>query len=193
MREAVLMSLVVYAGASQFIAAGLFAAGAPALSIVSTTFIVNVRHALLSASLAPHLRRWRPPALAVFAYQLTDETFAVHAARFGQGPPDPAEAFTVNAMAQVAWIGGSWLGVAGGAFVPDAERWGLDYALPALFIALLVRALRTKRQLGMALSTGAIAVGLSLLGLEQWSVLLAAILGALLGLTWELWTKRRSA
>ena len=107
MRETVLMSLIVYAGASQFIAAGLFAAGAPPLSIVVTTFVVNIRHALLSASLAPYLRHWRPPALAAFAYHLTDETFAVHAVRYDAAPPDRVETFVVNAVSQAAWVTGS--------------------------------------------------------------------------------------
>jgi predicted branched-subunit amino acid permease len=165
----------------------------PALSIVVTTFIVNVRHTLLSASLAPHLRHWRPPALAAFAYQLTDETFAVHATRFGAAPPDRIEASVVNVISQVAWVTGSWLGVVGGAFVPDARSWGLDFALPALFLALIIPQLRSARHVGVALCTGSIAVGLSMLGLEQWAVLLAAVVGATLGVIWEQWTRQPSA
>lgn len=98
--SAVLMSVLVYAGASQFIAAGLFAASALPWTIVVTTFVVNLRHALMSASLAPHLRAWRPRALAAFAYQLTDETFAVHSAGLVERSPDKVQAFAVNACAQ---------------------------------------------------------------------------------------------
>jgi 4-azaleucine resistance transporter AzlC len=190
-RSAVLMSALVYAGASQFIATGLLAAGALPLSIVVTTFVVNLRHALMSASLAPHLRSWRPPALAAFAYQLTDETFAVHATRFRQGTPGKSEAFCVNACAQLAWIMGSWLGVLGGQFVPDPRPWGLDYALPALFLALLVSQVQDRIDVGVALAAGIIAVGLTWAGLDHWSVVLATCAGATVGAIWETWTKRR--
>jgi 4-azaleucine resistance transporter AzlC len=206
-RNTLLMSLLVYAGASQFIAAGLFAAGAAAgsvspLSIVLTTFITNLRHLLMSASLAPYLREWSKPALAAFAYQLTDETFAVHAAHVqtARAPVEgmrKGEAFCVNIIAQLAWITGGWLGVIGGRYVPDPRPFGLDYALPALFVALLVLqingATKPKSILaGVAGITGLVSVGLTLWGLDHWSVVLATLLGATLGVLIEQWTKKPS-
>ena len=80
-----------------------------------------------------------------------------------------------------------------GALVPDGRQWGLDYALPALFLALLVAQLRSRRQIGVALCSGGLALGLSAMGLGQWAVLLAAIAGATLGVLWEQCTKSRSA
>jgi len=192
-QSAVLMSALVYAGASQFIAAGLFAAGALPLSIVATTFVVNLRHALMSASLAPHLRSWRPRALAAFAYQLTDETFAVHATRFVTGTPDKMEAFCVNVSAQAAWVSGSWLGAYGGQFIPDPKPWGLDYALPALFLSLLAFQLRSRIDVTVALAAGLLAVGLTWIGLDHWSVVLATCAGATLGVVWETRSKRSSS
>ncbi len=187
---AVLMSVLVYAGASQFIAAGLFAAGAPPSTIVVTTFLVNLRHALMSASLAPHLRGWRPRTLAAFAYQLTDETFAVHATQFIDRAPDKVQAFCVNACAQAAWVSGSWLGVYGGQLIPDPRPWGLDYALPALFLALLVFQLRGRVDLAVALVAGVLAVALTWLGLNHVSIVLATCAGATLGAVWETQSKR---
>ena len=78
----VLMSLLVYAGSAQLIAVGLFAASTSALSIIITTFVVNLRHLLMASAIAPYLKRWRKYELAAFAYELTDETFAVHSAQF---------------------------------------------------------------------------------------------------------------
>lgn len=190
---AVLMSALVYAGASQFIAAGLFAAGALPLTIIATTFLVNLRHALMSASLAPYLCRWRPRTLAAFAYQLTDETFAVHATAFVDRPPNAAQAFCVNACAQAAWVAGSWLGVLGGQFIPDPRPWGLDYALPALFLALLVFQLRGRIELIVALAAGALAVALSALGVNHLSIVLATCAGATLGAVWEIQAKPSSS
>ena len=195
-RNTVLMSLLVYAGASQFIATGLFASGISPLSIVLTTFVANLRHLLMSASLAPHVRRWRKPLLAAFAYQVTDETFAVHAARFVSAPaPVPvgkAEVFCVNLIAQAAWVFGGWLGIVGGQVIPDPRPWGLDYALSAMFIALLVLQIKNRIQVGVALLTGALAVGLTLIGLDQWAVILATMVGATIGVIWENWTKTPS-
>jgi 4-azaleucine resistance transporter AzlC len=195
-RNTVLMSLLVYAGASQFIATGLFAIGMSPLSIVLTTFVTNLRHLLMSASLAPHVRHWRKPLLAAFAYQVTDETFAVHAARFVSAPAlapvGKAEVFCVNLVAQAAWVFGGWLGIAGGQVIPDPRPWGLDYALSAMFIALLVLQIRDRIQVGVALLAGAAAVGLTLIGLDQWAIVLATVIGATVGGIWENWTKMPS-
>ena len=193
-RNTILMSLLVYAGASQFIAAGLIATGISPLSIVLTTFVANLRHLLMSASLAPHLRRWRGPALAAFAFHLTDETFAVHAARFASapGPANRTEIFSVNLVAQAAWVLGGWLGIVGGQVIPDPKPWGLDYALSAMFIALLMLQIRERIQLGVALLAGTLAVALTLLGLDQWAVIVATIAGATIGVIWERWTKTPS-
>jgi 4-azaleucine resistance transporter AzlC len=191
-RNVVMMSLITYAGASQFIAAGLFAAGASPASIVLTTFVTNLRHLLMTASLAPHLSGWRWPRLAAFGYQVTDETFAVHAARLAAEPIRPVEAFCVNVAAQAAWISGSWLGVLGGQILPDPRPWGLDYALPALFVALLILQIRpadkeradpsqTVRLVVVAGVSGIAAMVLSLLGVDPWGVILATLLGATLG------------
>lgn len=85
----ILMSLLVFAGSAQLIAVGLFAAKAAPLAIVATTFVVNLRHLLMSAALAPYLRGWSKSRLALFSYQLTDETFALHVGRFAKGETGP--------------------------------------------------------------------------------------------------------
>ena len=71
------MSFIVFAGSAQFVGAQLIAGGAPALIIVLTTFVVNLRHMLYSASVAPHAQRLSPPWKWLLAYLLTDEAYAV--------------------------------------------------------------------------------------------------------------------
>ncbi len=188
-----LMSLLVYAGSSQLIAVGLFATGAPALSVVLTTFVVNLRHMLLSAALSPFLKRWRKPELAAFAYQLTDETFAIHAAQFPSAAPVKAEVFATNVTAQAAWIFGTWLGVALGQSITDVKPLALDYVLPAMFIALMVLQIRDRVQVGVALVTGALSVGLLLIDVGQWNVIAATLVGATIGVIAEIWTKKQSS
>jgi len=183
----VLMSLLVYAGSSQLIAVGLFAASAPALSVILTTFVVNLRHILMSAALSPYLKRWSKPELAAFAYQLTDETFAIHSARFASGLPSKAQIFAANVTAQAAWICGSWLGVVLGQAITDVKPLGLDYVLPAMFIALMVLQIKDRVQVGVALATGALSVGLLLAGVSRWNVIVATLIGATIGVVFERW------
>jgi 4-azaleucine resistance transporter AzlC len=192
-RNTVLLSLLVYAGSSQLIAVGLFSAGAPPLSIILTTFVVNLRHLLMSASLAPYLSGWRKLPLAAFAFQLTDETFALHSARFPQGVPPKAEVFGVHVTAQVAWVLGTWLGFHAGELVPEVEPLGLDYALPAMFLALLMVIVRERKQLITALIAGFFSVVLALAGVDRWNVILGALLAATVGVGVDTWIKIRSS
>jgi 4-azaleucine resistance transporter AzlC len=188
-----LLSLLVYAGSAQLIAVGLFAAGVPMLSIIITTFIVNLRHLLMSAALSPFLRGWRKRELAAFAYQLTDETFAVHAMQFAARMPSKAEIFATNMTAQLAWVFGTWLGIIAGQLITDIRPLALDYALPAMFIALLVLQLKNRIQLLVAICTGLLALGLLQMGMDQWHILAATVTGATLGLGIEQWIKQRSS
>jgi 4-azaleucine resistance transporter AzlC len=186
-----LMSLLVFAGSSQLIAVGLFATGASALSVIFTTFVVNLRHLLMSAAISPFLRQWHKSELAAFAYQLTDETFAVHSARFACADPHRAEIFATNVTAQAAWVFGTWLGVVVGQSIGDVKPLALDYVLPAMFIALLVLQIKDRIQVSVALFAGAVAVGLALVGVERWNVIIATLMGATVGVVFEEWTQNR--
>jgi 4-azaleucine resistance transporter AzlC len=188
-----LMSLLVYAGSAQLIAVGLIAAGAPPLSITLTTFVVNLRHLLMSAAVSPFLKRWNRLALAAFAYELTDETFAVHSARFAAVGPNRAEVFATNVTSQAAWVTGTGLGILVGNIISDVEPLGLDYALSAMFIALLVLQITDRIQIAVAVLTGALSVGLALASLEQWSVIVATLIGATIGVMIEQWIKQPSS
>lgn len=188
----ILMSIIVYAGSAQLIVVGLIAAGISPLSIIVTTFIVNLRHMLMSAALSPHLQDWKRPELAGFAYELTDETFAIHSARLAEEAVPKAETFATNLTAQISWIAGTVLGVFGGRLIAEIEPFALDYALPAMFIALLVMQIKNNIQIAVAILAGLASVGLYLLGLNQWYVILATILGATAGVILEQWVKKPS-
>lgn len=173
-----LMSVIVFAGSAQLIAVGLFSAGMDPLSIILTTFVVNLRHMLFSVALAPHLENWRKPELAGFASELTDETFALHVTRMTEGDPPKAETIAVNLTSQVSWILGTWLGIVGGQLIADIEPYALDYVLPAMFIALLVMQIKNQRQVFVAVLAGGLSVGLYLTGFDQWYVILATVIAA---------------
>lgn len=186
------MSVLVYAGSAQLIATGLFAAAAPPLSIIITTFVVNLRHLLFSAALSPYLKRWRKPELAAFAYELTDESFAVHSATFAQGIPPKTEVLALNATAQLSWVAGSLLGALVGGLIADVRPLALDYTLPAMFIALLVIQIHDRIEVMIAMLSGLLAVGLTLWGVGRWSVIVATVAGATLGVVLESWIGRSS-
>jgi len=183
--NAVAMSVLVYAGSAQLIGAGLFGAAAPALSIVATTFVVNLRHMLFSAALSPYLKGWRKSELAIFAYELTDETFAVHSVSFPEGVPSKAEVIAVNVTAQLSWLCGSWLGAVVGGLIKDVRPLALDYTLPAMFTALLVMQIKVRAEIIVAALTGVLAVVLTLMGVGRWSVIVATVIGATLGVVFE--------
>lgn len=182
----VLMSLIVYAGASQLIAVSLMTAGAPMHSIVLTTFVVNLRHVMFTSVLARHLSQWGRAQLAAFAFHVTDETFVVHTSRFAAGVIEKPAAFATNVTAQVAWVAGTGLGVAAGAVIGDVRRLGLDFALPAMFIALLALQITDWAQVAVA-AIAALAAALLLLlaGAGHWTTLIAATVAAAAGVWLE--------
>jgi 4-azaleucine resistance transporter AzlC len=180
-----LMSVIVYAGSSQLIAVSLFASAVPGLTIILTTFVVNLRHMLFSAALSPYLKGWKRPELAIFSYELTDESFAVYSASFSEKVPPKLELITINMTAQVAWILGSVLGVFTGQLISDVKPIALDYTLPAMFIALLVMQMNGKKEIIVAAVSGVFCIGLILLGVSHWSVIIATVTGATIGLLIE--------
>lgn len=183
------MSLIVFAGASQFTAAGLFAAGAAPLAIVVTTLIINARHALLAASLAPYVRGARPEAKAALAFQLTDESYAIGMRRFLEGGGSMAYQFGSNISLYVIWQSSTLAGILLGAQIPDPAAYGLDLVFPLTFIGLLVPLLRDRVSGAVAALAALLAVAGAMLLPGSWYLLLAGILasglGALLSPRWR--------
>jgi len=132
-----LMSLVVFAGGSQFIAVAMLEANGAPLAIVTTTFMINLRHLLMSSSLSLHFPAASRRFLALFAYGVTDESFAVNMSRFNSGNWDRLSALTLNQVTNATWFFSTVLGTYAGQFIP-AGSFGIDYALTGMFICLLV-------------------------------------------------------
>ncbi len=190
--QTVLMSIIVYAGSSQLIAASLFAQMINPISIIVTTFIVNLRHLLMSAALAPYLRNWRNLEVSAFSFELTDESFGIHSLRFKKGETAPLPTLAINAMCQLAWVAGSLIGAAAGNLIEDVKPFALDYALPAMFIALLVLQLKNKTHIWIALISGILSLFFWMAGATQWNVIIATIIGAAIGAGVETWQTKQS-
>jgi 4-azaleucine resistance transporter AzlC len=188
-----LLSVMVYAGSAQLIAVGLIAAGTAALPIILTTLVVNLRHVLFSAALSPYLKGWRKGEIAVFAFELTDESFALHAARFPQKAPGKIETLALNLTAQVSWVLGTLLGIVAGQAISDVKPYALDYALPAMFIALLVVQIKDRVQVAVTLLAGGLSVLFLVSGMSQWNVIAATLAAATVGVLVEPWIKKPSS
>jgi 4-azaleucine resistance transporter AzlC len=187
------MSILVYAGSAQLIAVSLLAGGISPVSIILTTLVVNLRHLLMSAALSPYVRDWPKKLVALFAFELTDETFGLHSIRFPKGETSPAETIGINLIAQLGWVGGTWMGIAAGELITDVRPFGLDYALPAMFIALLVFQIQGRSYAIVAGAAAALSLGLYLAGAGQWNVILATIIAATLGVFLEIWIRPSSS
>jgi 4-azaleucine resistance transporter AzlC len=176
-----LMSLIVYAGSSQFIAAAMLGADAGFLPIVLTTFSVNLRHLLMSSSLSLYLRNLSGSRLSLFAYGVTDESFALNMSRFQGGNWGWRPALVVNHATNLTWFVSTVAGGIGGQFIPSGA-FGIDYALTAMFLCLLVFQLRGIYHILVALFSGVLAVILSLMIPGNSYILIAAFLAASAGL-----------
>jgi len=185
--EAAAMSVFVFAGSAQFIAVGMIGAGNSIGAIVVTTFLVNLRHLLMSAALSPHLRGLSHKELAWFGFQLTDETFALHSTRFREGVPDVLESFALNGTAQVSWVLGTIAGVLVGGVVSDVDGLGMDYTLPAMFIALVFIQVHNSTYFTVGVLGGAAAMVFQVTGMGVWSIIAATVLAATAGVVLEQW------
>ena len=137
--EIFLLSVLVYAGSAQFIFCSLYVAGAPATAVILTVFIVNLRHLLMSFSLAPYFTKESLLKNIGYGTLLTDETFGVASVKGArEGALGGKWMNGLNITAYTSWIVACTLGGVFGQYVPDPQRWGLDYALVAMFIALLI-------------------------------------------------------
>jgi branched chain amino acid efflux pump len=185
------MSSVVFAGSAQLVATQLVRQSAPALVLVATIIVVNLRHALYSASIAPYVRhlgvRWK----LVLAYLLTDEAYAVAGSRYirdgGLADPSPNRHWYFLGAGVTLWA--SWqlstaAGVFLGAQIPG--RWSLDFTLALTFIALVFPTLRDLATTASALAAGALAV--LAFGLPyKLGLIVAATAGIAVGLAVERW------
>lgn len=190
--EVFLLSLLVYAGSAQFIFCGLYMAGAPMSAIIITVFIVNLRHLLMSLTVAPHFTQYSALRNIGFGTLLTDETFGVAVTKLAKEKQLGGNWMDgLNVTAYVVWVAVCTLGGLLGAFLPDAERFGLDFALVAMFAALLILNLQVvaRTQLMQYVTLIGI-VGLLLYGLlhimpSHMAVLVSTLIGATIGVLRE--------
>lgn len=184
--QAALMSMMVHAGSSQFTAVGMWATSAP-LAIILTTLVVNLRHLLMGASVAPYVShlptRWK----ALLALWMSDESFALAISEYRRGSGTHWYFFGANAGIWLIWAPAGWLGAVLGAAIPSPERFGLDLVFPLAFLGLLVSFIQDRIGLFVAVGSGALALAAAPLLPGNGYVIVAGVLGGCLGLVLERW------
>ncbi|WP_062352176.1 AzlC family ABC transporter permease [Bacillus kwashiorkori] len=140
MMETLLMSVFVYAGASQYMALDMIGKHIGMVEIVFTTFIVNIRHFLMSASLNEKVEKDHPLKKAIYAFGVTDETFSVAAVK--KEPITTSYMFGLTIIAYSSWVIFSGIGHAVGSSLPELFQQGMSIALYAMFIGLLVPSMK---------------------------------------------------
>jgi 4-azaleucine resistance transporter AzlC len=181
--EVWLMSVVVFAGASQFVAVPMIAAGASPWAVVLTTYVVNMRHYLMAATLAPSFRGFRRSGIALVAHVVNDESFAIAVTR--SRPPDAWIYIGSAAAICAAFLGGVGAGTLLGGLVADPRRYGLDFAFPAVFLALVAAQLRRRTDWLVAAASAVLATGIAITVPGNWHIVIAGLVvsgvAALLG------------
>lgn len=174
------MSLIVFAGSSQFIAISMIAANSSIEAIVLATFIVNFRHFLMSSVLAKFLGSERRSFLLIYSHGVTDESFAINYHKFTEGAWDPQRAMIVNIIVFTSWNFGNIVGGLSGSIFSISNEIA-SYTLTAMFIGLLVLNLKNKIFIIVGIATGAVSIFLSFILKNSFYIVITAILGASLG------------
>jgi len=176
-----LMSLLVYAGASQFLAIEMILKGMAWFPTVIATFFINLRHLLMSSTLSLYFYRNRLRTLGLLSAQLTDESFAMAMSNVAKIENQPYYLFGLQLTAHVAWITGS---VAGGLFggLIDHRSYGIPFALPALFICLLILQVKKIHHFYIMVVAGVFSIFFKWVLPGNWYIVLTALLASGIGI-----------
>jgi 4-azaleucine resistance transporter AzlC len=185
--QAVTCSATALAGAGQFIALDTMRQDGAVAAVLAATTVVNLRYLLFGSTISPYLRGYRLPSQSAIAFTLTDETFAINIADHREGYASAASMIGVGAIAWTGWVLGTFIGAAGAGFIADPDKWGVGFAMPAMFTALFIALAENRRHVVVGLLAAIIIVLLPLLksaGLEigpSWYIIIASMTAATIG------------
>ena len=181
------MSLFVFAGSAQFVAMGLAASGTPWPMIVITTFVVNLRHLLYSATMVPFYKKLPHAWKMLLAFGLTDETFAVAVTRYSKRDGVIGKRYyNLGSMVfmYLNWNLCTLIGLTAGKTFPEISRWGLDFAMPATFIGIVIPYLVSKPMWAAVITAGTVSITAQGLP-HKLGLMLAALAGVTAGVVCE--------
>jgi len=175
-----LLSLLVYAGAAQFMAASMVAVGASVPSIILMTFFLNLRHILMSSSISSYLKKKSPSFMLLFSHTLSDEAFGVNIHRFTTKNWSPEKGMAANLLGYSTWVFST---VAGGLIgtTLNIHTVVVNYVLIAMFICMLLDQFVSRTHLIVGIAAGVLAVILKIILQHNISLVIAAVLASLVG------------
>jgi 4-azaleucine resistance transporter AzlC len=183
------MSAFVYAGSAQFVAVGMVAASAGNWIIILTTLIVNLRHLLYAATLAPYLKHLSQRWLLPLGFWLTDESFMVAVQRYNQSDRSPLKHWFhlgTTVPLYINWQFFTYVGLWAGRSIPNPGGWGLDFAFPATFLGMLMPLLVSRSVVACVISAAAAAILFHPLP-HKLGLIVAAFCGVAAGMFVERW------
>jgi len=184
--EAIGMSIFIYAGSAQFIASSMILSNASIASIILTIFFVNFRHLFMSASLAPYFKKNSLLENLSIGVLLTDETFLVASAEgMKKKHINYWWMMGLNIIAYLNWVLATGIGVLLGSIITDYKVLGLDFALTAMFVGLLISTIKDNVKISKAIIIVTVSMMVLLISVQIVStsagVIIAAVIGALIG------------
>lgn len=169
-------SLIVFAGAAQFVMVDLLRTGTPTPLIVLTVLLLNARHLLMAAAIRPFVATASPARRLGLAYLLTDETFAMAIGWFRRGHRDLTYYTVFGTAMWLSWNSGTLLGAIFGAGLEDPQRFGIDFAITAVFVAIVAIGVRHRGDVAVAVTAVLVAAALRLVGASAVAVVVAGAL-----------------
>jgi 4-azaleucine resistance transporter AzlC len=194
--ETMMMSFVVFAGASQFMAVVMIQAGAGIPLIVLSTFLVNLRHLVMGLSLSPYLSESTPRWQRLLAFGMTDESYVTSVTHYREQDAEQGNPYFMlgsGGTIYVVWAIASLVGALAGHAISDPLKWGLDFAMPAAFLTMLLPQVVSRRILAVVAVAATVATASYVLIPGKWYIILAVIAGTLTGVTLETLAERRVA
>lgn len=175
------MSAFVFAGSAQLVSIEMIAAGAAVAAIVFMTFLVNLRHLLLSASLSLHLRNLPLYYYPFLGFLITDESFSVAMSKIESQKNKQRYFLGLGFTAYLGWVFSSAIGAFLTEFIDLGSGGALDFVLPAMFVVLLVMQISSRSEIIAAIFSAFASLFLALTINGSWNIILATVLAAFLG------------
>lgn len=194
--ESVLMSLVVFAGASQFMAVVMVQAGVGIPLIVGSTLLLNLRHLMMGLSISPYLSEATPRWQRILAFGMTDESYLTSVTHYREQDEEQGNPYFMlgsGGSMYVLWALASLAGALAGHAISDPLRWGLDFAMPATFLTMLLPQIVSRRMGIVAMVSAAVATATYVLVPGKWYIVLAVIAATATGVVLETRADRRAA
>jgi 4-azaleucine resistance transporter AzlC len=175
------MSLLVFAGAAQFICLPMFIEGSGLVMIGFTTLLINLRHVLMGVSLAPYMKGLSMPFKALLSFGMADESYAVTIQRARTGCYSGYYQLGSNVTCYLSWVLSSIGGILLGSHISDPLSWGLDFAMPATFLALLIPHLHDKVSVVVCFVAVGASVGSAIFIPGKWYIIIACLIAVTAG------------